>query len=128
MLQAYDQLIEKTKAELKQESDITTQSAAAVKPKIKQPRVSESQRLRDQSHTKSLRQRAVSETSREGIPDVALRKQRSGSEGSISSRSSFDEDMVRDVHTPASSASTPPTTPRHTEGKQFNLFSKTNGA
>ncbi|XP_022084332.1 centrosome-associated protein 350-like isoform X2 [Acanthaster planci] len=124
-LEAYDKLIEKTKAELKNESEAAgakSASSMAVKPQIKQLRLTEAQRLKDRSHTRSLRQRTASESSsgRDGRAELggAMHKQRSVSEGSMSSRSSLDEEagLGRDhSYSSVGSVFTPPTTPRLAE-------------
>ncbi|XP_038046478.1 centrosome-associated protein 350-like isoform X3 [Patiria miniata] len=119
-LESYDKLIEKTKAELKNESEATAKTTSlAVKPQIKQLRMSEAQRLKDRSHARSLRQRTTSDSSREGGAELGVsRKQRSVSEGSMSSRSSLDEEAGpgRDhSYTSLGSVFTPPTTPRLVE-------------
>lgn len=74
---------------------------AGAKPQIKHLSISETQRKRDQSHTRALRQRTASESSVESSVEIAKKRGQGFTENRRSSRTSLDEDNVssnRDVN------------------------------
>lgn len=100
-MQTYDSFISQTRKDLVKEMDTHVPSVmSGAKPQIKHLSISETQRKRDQSHTRALRQRTASESSVEGSVEIPKKRGQGFAENKRSSRSSIDEDPVsssRDV-------------------------------
>ncbi|PIK35391.1 putative centrosome-associated protein [Apostichopus japonicus] len=101
-LETYDSFIVQTRKELVKEKDAhSSPLTAGAKPQIKHLSISETQRKRDQSHTRALRQRTASESSVESSVEIAKKRGQGFTENRRSSRTSLDEDNVssnRDVN------------------------------
>lgn len=93
--QKYDSFIVQTRKELVKEKEAhPSPLAAGAKPQIKHLSISETQRKRDQSHTRALRQRTASESSVEGGVEIPKKRTHGFTENRRSSRSSAEDDNV----------------------------------
>lgn len=94
-LETYDNFISQTRKDLVKEMDTHVPSVmSGAKPQIKHLSISETQRKRDQSHTRALRQRTASESSVEGSVEIPKKRGQGFAENKRSSRSSIEEDPV----------------------------------